>query len=446
MACRLPFGKLLHHLTRNLLILVYGSHFQALDTSTGAIIASTRTLYSDNTDTIPQIKYITPTTDGQEASIRAIAFHNKVDGDGSLLASSGEDKLLKVWDIKEWRLLSSRPVPKRVVSIALSEDGSQIVTADKFGDVYSYPTNPPEHIENTSTLLLGHVSMVTDMVLTPNNKFVITADRDEHIRVSQFPKGYNIESYCFGHTQFLSKLHILPWDSDLLLSAGGDDFIALWDYVPGRLIQTLDIKNFIQNQIIEANESNIDDIDAMNNVPESKNVAVMSISSSTVMQHIAIIIEKFPGVLILNWDAEQRHVKYMQTLSLNANPLDCAYDLQGNLWVSSSSRDDGNIDEGLITLFLRRDNNKYEKGSTDHPLVYQINKFGSMKVDILPDLYTTSQLRKDPTDWRKQNNKHEDEEVPEEASEESTNESTLPKKNALSKGDSKRKKKRIKTE
>ncbi|RIB00637.1 hypothetical protein C2G38_1902023, partial [Gigaspora rosea] len=85
-------------------------------------------------------------------------------------------------------------------------------------------------------LLLGHVSMVTDMVLTPNNKFVITADRDEHIRVSQFPKGYNIKSYCFGHTQFLSKLHILPWDSDLLLSAGGDDFIALWDYVPGRLI------------------------------------------------------------------------------------------------------------------------------------------------------------------------------------------------------------------
>ncbi|CAG8551733.1 14200_t:CDS:10 [Gigaspora rosea] len=444
MAYRLPFGKLLHHLTRDLLILVYGTHFQALDTSTGAIIASTRTLYSDNTDAIPQIKYITPTTDGQEASIRAITFHNKIDGDGSLLASSGEDKLLKVWDIKEWRLLNTRPVPKRVVSIAFSEDGSQIVTADKFGDVYSYPINPPESIENTSKLLLGHVSMVTDMVLTPNNKFFITADRDEHIRVSQFPKGYNIKSYCFGHTQFLSKLHILPWDSDLLLSAGGDDFIALWDYVPGRLIQTLDIKNLIQNQVIEANESNIDTTDT---VPESKNIAVMSISSSNVMQHIAIIIEKFPGVLILNWDAEQRHVKYMQTLSLNANLLDCAYDLRGNLWVSSSSKDGGNIDEGLITLFLRRDNNKYEKASTDHPVVYQINKFGSMKVDVLPDLYTTSQLRKDPTDWREQKNKHEDEGVPEEASEESTNESvSLPKKNAQPKGDSKRKKKRIKTE
>ncbi|CAG8470000.1 15574_t:CDS:10 [Racocetra persica] len=440
MAYRLPFGKLLHHPARNLLILVYGSHFQALDSSTGAIIASTRTLYSDNADhepTTPQVKYIS-TSDVQEASVRAITFHDKVDG--SLLASSGEDKLLKVWDIKEWKLLSSRSVPKRVVSIAFNNDGSQILTADKFGDVYSYPTNP----ENTSELLLGHVSMITDMVLTPNNKFVITADRDEHIRVSQFPKGYNIESYCFGHTQFLSTLHILPWDSDLLLSAGGDDFIALWDYVPGRLIQTLDIKNFIQNQIIEANESNID---ATNTIPESKNIAVMSISSSIVMQHIAIIVEKFPGVLILNWDAEQRHVKYMQTLSLNANPLDCAYDLRGNLWVSSSSKDGGDIDEGLITLFLRQDNNKYEKVSRDHQLVYQINKFGTMKIDELPDLYTTSQLRKDPTDWRKQKNQNEEEEVPEEASEESTNETiSLPKKKTLPKGESKRKKKRIRTE
>ncbi|CAG8716094.1 7874_t:CDS:2, partial [Cetraspora pellucida] len=57
----------------------------------------------------------------------------------------------------------------------------------------------------------------------------------------------------------------------------------------------------------------------------------------------------------------------------------------------------------------------YEKASRDHQLVYQINKFGSMKNDVLPELYTTSQLRKDPTDWRKQKNQNEDEDVPEEA-------------------------------
>lgn len=43
--------------------------------------------------------------------------------------------------------------------------------------------------------------MVTDMVLSADNKYVITADRDEHVRVSRFPNGYNIESFCLGHTE-----------------------------------------------------------------------------------------------------------------------------------------------------------------------------------------------------------------------------------------------------
>jgi hypothetical protein len=38
--------------------------------------------------------------------------------------------------------------------------------------------------------------------LTKDNKYVITSDRDEHIRVSQYPKGHNIESYCLGHTRY----------------------------------------------------------------------------------------------------------------------------------------------------------------------------------------------------------------------------------------------------
>lgn len=49
--------------------------------------------------------------------------------------------------------------------------------------------------------IVGHVSMVTDMVLSADDKYVITADRDEHIRVSRFPNGYNIESFCLGHTE-----------------------------------------------------------------------------------------------------------------------------------------------------------------------------------------------------------------------------------------------------
>lgn len=43
--------------------------------------------------------------------------------------------------------------------------------------------------------------MVTDMVLSEDDKFVVTSDRDEHIRVSRYPNGYNIECFCLGHTE-----------------------------------------------------------------------------------------------------------------------------------------------------------------------------------------------------------------------------------------------------
>ena len=38
--------------------------------------------------------------------------------------------------ILQFVLLYGRSVPKRAMAIAFNKDGSQIITADKFGDVY----------------------------------------------------------------------------------------------------------------------------------------------------------------------------------------------------------------------------------------------------------------------------------------------------------------------
>lgn len=59
--------------------------------------------------------------------------------------------------------------------------------------------------ENSSggTLVLGHTSLLTSFLLSVDEKYILTADRDEHIRVSWYPQGYCIESYCLGHKKYV---------------------------------------------------------------------------------------------------------------------------------------------------------------------------------------------------------------------------------------------------
>ena len=52
------------------------------------------------------------------------------------------------------------------------------------------------------TLVLGHVSLLTTFVLSRDEKYIMTADRDEHIRVSWFPQAYTIERFCLGHKKY----------------------------------------------------------------------------------------------------------------------------------------------------------------------------------------------------------------------------------------------------
>jgi tRNA (guanine-N(7)-)-methyltransferase subunit TRM82 len=125
--------------------------------------------------------------------------------------------------------------------------------------------------ENPSrgTLVLGHASLVITFLLSLDEKFIITADRDEHIRVSWYPQGYNIEIYCLGHEKyvnpiaipllhnklcfafrFVSALHIPASSPSTLISAGGDPVIKFWDWMTGTLLQEIRVGEAVEPFIV----------------------------------------------------------------------------------------------------------------------------------------------------------------------------------------------------
>ncbi|KAG0683404.1 tRNA (guanine-N(7)-)-methyltransferase non-catalytic subunit trm82 [Pichia californica] len=158
-----------------------------------------------------------------------------------LIVTTDNDKAVVVFDInynainneEVFKLIKRQPMSKRPSAVSTSMDDSNIIIADKFGDVYSISMTDPV-VEDDSKLIpiLGHVSMLTcvqNSIDENGNEVIMTADRDEHIRISYFPKSYIIKKILFGHKEFISCFSLPEWcDGKVLISAGGDSFICSW--------------------------------------------------------------------------------------------------------------------------------------------------------------------------------------------------------------------------
>lgn len=267
----------------------------------------------------------------------------------------GEDKFLRVIDLQSGSQLSQRELCKRACCLSV-EDGV-IVVGDKFGDVYRYPMlvsqedeaneaktdgsmaakstdkteqqgSAPESAESSFRLpILGHVSMLTSVVLTPpvdGKRLVVSADRDEHIRVSSFPDGYNIHCYCLGHTQFISTL-LITEDGKALISAGGDDYLAFWDCQSGKLLKRCNMKDAVD-------------------MAEKENVgfAVLKLVQIRETSLLVVLVESLQTMFVydLNSDAE----KALYTIEILGPAMDIST-IGSRLWVSYDTARSTDLDK-----------------------------------------------------------------------------------------------------
>ncbi|CAN6674629.1 tRNA (guanine-N(7)-)-methyltransferase non-catalytic subunit Trm82p [Trichomonascus vanleenenianus] len=190
-----------------------------------------------------------------------------------LLALENAGKEVHVIDAETMETVSKRVMGKRPSSLDSASDDSALIVSDKFGDVYGLDMTSTEEllVENSPNEhkvgpVVGHVSMVTDVALGEHEgrRYVISADRDEHIRVSRYPQGFVVERWLFGHKEFVSRISTVPGLPELLVSAGGDDFVALWNWTTGEALAKYDLRGIISEYLTEEHKP----LKAQGNLPE----------------------------------------------------------------------------------------------------------------------------------------------------------------------------------
>lgn len=142
-------------------------------------------------------------------------------------------------------------------------------------------------VEIEMHLLLGHVSMLTALTLGEQEgvKYIISGDRDEHIRVSRYmPHAHVIENFCFGHDNFIGALLAPPSRPEVLISGGGDNELFVWKWLEGERVATTSVLSLAQQINADLTKLAVSNLCSLEYASESgKQTYVMAICEGLVI-------------------------------------------------------------------------------------------------------------------------------------------------------------------
>lgn len=287
--------------------------------------------------------------------------------EGKLIACVDSDKSVVIFKIdtsaedpeKFLQVMKRQQFPKRPNALALADEDTTIIVADKFGDVYNLKIDeePIRKIDDQSEPILGHVSMLTDVAVAKdaNNKsYIITTDRDEHIKISHYPQTFIVDKWLFGHKEFVSSVDLPKWQTKFLFSAGGDKEIFAWNWQSGELLSQYSfedaVKPFINDQHLAPARFQNEE----NNVIE---YAVASIKSCGQQPYVAFFVEATPVLFILHCNTETGELSLAQQVEFKHNVVSISSNGKSEYLVTFDNRDE-NAEQLIAFLTYSGDSNK----------------------------------------------------------------------------------------
>jgi tRNA (guanine-N(7)-)-methyltransferase subunit TRM82 len=227
--------------------------------------------------------------------------------------------------------------------LTFTQTEDAVLLADKSGDVYSFSTSHPEEC---GKLLLGHVSMLLDVILLDGDRFIATCDRDEKIRISCYPNTHSIHAFCLGHTDFVSALAYFE-EAGILVSGSGDGTLRLWNST-GQQLGVTDCRELLSSQKVQETQENPDKASRQSegNGQSEQKTGIhgdgrdtnVNICHLVCLQHQHLLVAAFEGLSeVLVWRLEMLcsgspRLALIQRLTLPAPPWGLCLDPRGILW------------------------------------------------------------------------------------------------------------------
>uniref|UniRef100_A0A8C2MGH9 WD repeat domain 4 n=1 Tax=Cricetulus griseus TaxID=10029 RepID=A0A8C2MGH9_CRIGR len=225
---------------------------------------------------------------------------------GSYFALTDDSKRLILFRTKPWQCLSVRTVVRRCTALVFTASEDQVLVADKSGDVYSFSVLEPD---GCGKLELGHLSMLLDVAVSPDDQFVLTADRDEKIRVSWAAAPHSIEA-------FLQSCFLLSQGS--LMDEGGMLLCPLW------------ICDACVLPLCRA---------WLNSCFFLQGLAASRIAFWGQESCVVLLCECVPVVFIFQLDASKQQLVFRQQLTFPHRVWDIVFEDSQGLWVLQDCRD-----------------------------------------------------------------------------------------------------------
>jgi len=104
------------------------------------------------------------------------------------------------------------------------------------GEVWTLPL--PTLAGPPVSVLQHTASIVTGLAVASGGSRLVSCDRDEKVRISQWPTTCLIDAFCLGHTEYVAAVamahttHASP-NGEVLVSISGDGSLRCWDPVSG---------------------------------------------------------------------------------------------------------------------------------------------------------------------------------------------------------------------